>query len=71
MHDLKSLNSRGICRGEPVDEVYLVDHSVTLGVTITAPHVGICDVYILDENIDNARKIDSNNDCVAPEKVAP
>ncbi|KAI9591872.1 hypothetical protein BDF19DRAFT_468441 [Syncephalis fuscata] len=69
--DLKSPNTRGICRGEPAGKVTNVGHSVTLGLTITAPHIGMCEVYILDENLKNARKIASKNDCAAPGKVGP
>ncbi|KAI9591876.1 hypothetical protein BDF19DRAFT_468444 [Syncephalis fuscata] len=62
---------RGICRGEPAGKVTNVGHSVTLGLTITAPHIGMCEVYILDENLDNPRKIASKDGCAAPGKVGP
>ncbi|KAI8057119.1 hypothetical protein BDF22DRAFT_773667 [Syncephalis plumigaleata] len=67
--DLKSPNTKGICRDEPAGKVTNVGHSVTLGFTITAPHIGMCEVYILDENLGNARKIASKKDCVATGKV--
>ncbi|KAI8057123.1 hypothetical protein BDF22DRAFT_740653 [Syncephalis plumigaleata] len=69
--DLKSPNTKGICRGESAGKVTNVGHSVTLGFTITAPHIGMCEVYILDENLGNARKIASKDGCAAPGKVGP
>ncbi|KAI9591873.1 hypothetical protein BDF19DRAFT_498967 [Syncephalis fuscata] len=69
--DVKNPNTKGICRGEPAGKVTDVGHSVTLGLTITAPHIGMCEVYILDENLSNARKIASKDGCAAPGKVGP
>ncbi|RKP26054.1 hypothetical protein SYNPS1DRAFT_22098 [Syncephalis pseudoplumigaleata] len=70
--DIKNPNTGGqICRGEPAGKVTNVGHEVTLGFTITAPHVGPCTVYILDENLGNSRQIATKNDCAAPGKVGP
>ncbi|KAI9592128.1 hypothetical protein BDF19DRAFT_452398 [Syncephalis fuscata] len=69
--DLKSPNFKGVCRGEPAGTVTAVGHTVTLGFQITAPHIGMCEVYILDENLGNARKIDSKDGCAAPGKAGP
>jgi hypothetical protein len=69
--DLKAPDTKGICRGEPPGKVTNVGHTVTLGFTITAPHIGMCEVYILDENLSNARKIASKDGCAAPGKVGP
>ncbi|KAI8050567.1 hypothetical protein BDF22DRAFT_695649 [Syncephalis plumigaleata] len=60
-----------VCRGEPAGKVTNVGHSVTLGFTITAPHVGMCTVYILDENLGNSQKIAEKLDCAATGKVGP
>ncbi|KAI9591452.1 hypothetical protein BDF19DRAFT_455057 [Syncephalis fuscata] len=69
--DLKNPNTRGVCRGEPAGRVTNVGRSVTLGFTITAPHIGMCEVYILDTNLGNARRIAQKNNCAAPGKVGP
>lgn len=69
--DLKAPNTKGICRGETPGKVTNVGHSITLSFTITAPHIGMCEVYILDENLGNARKIASKDGCAAPGKVGP
>ncbi|RKP09070.1 hypothetical protein THASP1DRAFT_29127 [Thamnocephalis sphaerospora] len=69
--DLKSPNFRGICRGEPAGKVTNVSGgSLTLGFTITAPHVGNCKVFLLDKNLGNAIQIGERMDCAAPGKVA-
>jgi predicted carbohydrate-binding protein with CBM5 and CBM33 domain len=69
---LKAPNFSGnLCRGEPAGKVSNVGHSVTLGFTITAPHIGMCEVYILDENLSNPRKIAEKLDCAASGKVGP
>jgi hypothetical protein len=70
--DLKSPNlSRRICRGEPAGRVTNVGRSVTLEFTITAPHIGMCEVYLLDTDLGNARRIAQKNNCVAPKQVGP
>jgi hypothetical protein len=70
--DLKSPNTRGLCRGEPAGPVTKVTgNQITLGFTITAPHVGPCAVSILDTNLGNEQQIDTRMDCAAPGKVAP
>jgi len=71
--DLKSPNHKGMCRGEPVGAITKVSSGgkITLGLTITAPHVGPCRVSILDANLGNERPIASKTDCAAPGKVAP
>lgn len=69
---LKAPNRSGaLCRGEPADKVTTVGSSVTLGFTITAPHVGMCTVYILDADLTNSRQIAQKLDCAAPGKVGP
>ncbi|KAI8057135.1 hypothetical protein BDF22DRAFT_731655 [Syncephalis plumigaleata] len=63
--DLKSPNTRGVCRGEPVGQITKIDHAVTLQFTITKPHTGMCSVYIMDPNLGNARKIASKMNCAS------
>ncbi|KAJ6436922.1 chitin binding domain-containing protein [Purpureocillium lavendulum] len=73
--DLKSPNVGGqICRGEPAGKVITVGRQVTLGLTITAPHIGPCDVYILRPDLSDAntaKPVTSKSDCAAPDKVGP
>ncbi|OAQ57454.1 chitin binding domain-containing protein [Pochonia chlamydosporia 170] len=73
--DLKSPNVRGqICRGEPAGKVTDVGRQVTLGLTITAPHVGPCEVYILKPDLSDAniaKPVASKRECAAPGKVGP
>lgn len=65
--DLKSPNKGGqMCRGEPAGKVTNVGHSVTLEFNITAPHVGECDVFILDSNLANPVKAANKTGCAAP-----
>ncbi|KAI8057114.1 hypothetical protein BDF22DRAFT_669624 [Syncephalis plumigaleata] len=69
---LKNPNLGGqICRGESAGTVTDVGHSVTLQFDITAPHIGPCAVYILDENLSNPQKIAEKDDCAAPGKTGP
>ncbi|KAI9592184.1 hypothetical protein BDF19DRAFT_223665 [Syncephalis fuscata] len=70
--DVKNPNTKGKCRGEPAGQVTNISgSSVTLQFTITAPHIGPCSVYLLDENLGNEQKIADKNDCAAPGKVGP
>jgi len=71
---LKSPNTRGVCRGETKPgkiQKVTPGGSLTLGFTITAPHTGPCEVYLLDLNLKNSKKIASKYDCAAPGKVGP
>lgn len=69
---LKSPNWGGqLCRGEPAGTVTNVGSAVTLGFTITAPHVGMCTVYILDPDLTNSQQIAQKLDCAAPGKIEP
>jgi predicted carbohydrate-binding protein with CBM5 and CBM33 domain len=69
---LKAPNWSGrLCRGEPAGKITNIGSTVTLGFTITAPHVGMCTVYILDANLGNPQKIAEKLDCAAPGKVGP
>lgn len=71
--DLKSPNKKGLCRGEKEGKVTNVHPGdpLTLGLTITAPHTGICTVSLLDLDLTNEQKFDEKFDCAAPGKVAP
>ncbi|KAI8057120.1 hypothetical protein BDF22DRAFT_740650 [Syncephalis plumigaleata] len=65
-------NTKGLCRGiREAGKINDVGHSLTLQFEISKPHFGMCEVYILDENLGNARKIASKKDCAAPGKVGP
>jgi len=70
---LKSPNTAGLCRGEPQGKITQATPGgqLTLGFTITAPHTGPCEVYILDENLQNPVKIADKYDCAAPGKAGP
>ncbi|KAI9596918.1 hypothetical protein BDF19DRAFT_437202 [Syncephalis fuscata] len=69
---LKAPNWGGaLCRGEPAGTVTTVSNTVTLGFTITAPHVGLCQVFILDADLTNSVKVAEKLDCAAPGKVGP
>jgi predicted carbohydrate-binding protein with CBM5 and CBM33 domain len=68
--DVKNPNTKGICRGEPAGQVTEIQgNSVTLGFTITAPHVGGCKVFLLDEDLGNSIQIGERNNCAAPGMV--
>jgi len=72
--DLKAPNAKGVCRGEPEGKVTKVTPggSLTLGFTITAPHTGPCELYLLSyPGLQQEKLIASKYDCVAPGKVAP
>lgn len=73
--DLKSPNRSGaVCRGEPAGEVTSVTSGgkLTLGLTITAPHVGPCEVHLLDyPSMQEISTFASKMDCAAPGKAAP
>jgi hypothetical protein len=72
--DLKSPNHKGVCRGEPAGQVTSVQPggSLTLGLTITAPHTGPCQVFLLDyPSLNNLGKIAEKYDCAAPGKAGP
>jgi len=71
---LKSPNTRGICRGETTPSpIFNVSPggTITLDFKITAPHTGPCEVYLLDTDLQNPRKIADKYDCAAPGKVGP
>jgi len=72
--DLKSPNHKGICRGEPPGQVTSATPGgqMTLGLTITAPHTGPCQVSILSyPDLKFEQNVASKYDCAAPGKVAP
>ncbi|KAI9596974.1 hypothetical protein BDF19DRAFT_464418 [Syncephalis fuscata] len=46
-----------LCRGEPAGVVTTVNHQLTLQIDASAPHVGPCSVYLLDENLGNPIKV--------------
>jgi hypothetical protein len=67
--DLKSPNTKGLCRGEPEGQVTTVTPGqvLKLGFTITAPHVGPCRVTLLDVDLTNESKpFASKQNCAAP-----
>jgi len=67
--DLKSPNTKGLCRGEPEGQVTAVTPGqvLRLGFTITAPHVGPCRVTLLDTDLTNESKpFASKQNCAAP-----
>ena len=73
---LKSPNVSGkVCRGEGPGQITTVEPgaSITLEFTITAPHIGPCEVYLLDLDLDLSKqvKIAEKYDCAAPGKVEP
>jgi hypothetical protein len=69
---IRNPNTKGICRGiKKPGEIAEVSSSITLKFKTSAPHIGKCEVYILDENLGNARKIASKDGCIAPGKVRP
>jgi hypothetical protein len=73
---LKSPNfSHKVCRGEPEGQITQVKMggSITLQFTITAPHIGPCNVYLLDTDLDVSKQVPvaSKMDCAAPGKVEP
>jgi len=66
--DLKSPNTKGLCRGEPEGEITKVTPGqvLRLGLTITAPHVGPCRVTLLDVDLSNEGKAFANKqNCAA------
>jgi len=71
---LKSPNTKGTCRGEkdpgPVQKVS-PGGSLTLEFNIPAPHTGPCEVYLLDLDLGNPKKLDEKYDCAAKGKVEP
>jgi len=72
--DIKSPNHKGLCRGEPEGQITPVTPGgqVTLGLTITAPHTGPCEVSILSyPDLKFEQKIASKYDCAAPGKAVP
>jgi hypothetical protein len=72
--DLKSPNHKGLCRGEPPGQVTsaTAGGQLTLGLTITAPHTGPCQVSLLSyPDLKFEQNIASKYDCAAPGKVAP
>jgi len=72
--DLKSPNRKGTCRGEPPGQVTSVapGSKLTLGLTITAPHTGPCEVSLLSyPSLQFEKTITSKYDCAAPGKAGP
>jgi len=72
--DLKSPNHKGLCRGEPPGKVTKVTSGgqLTLGLTITAPHTGPCEVSLLSyPDLTLEKKFASKYDCAAPGKAGP
>jgi len=72
--DLKSPNHKGLCRGEPAGKVTKVTSGgqLTLGLTITAPHSGPCEVSLLSfPDLTFEQKFASKYDCAAPGKAQP
>lgn len=71
--DLKAPNTKGLCRGEPVGQITNVTpgQSLTLGFTITAPHIGPCNVTLLDANMQYVEFVAQKDGCAAPGKVGP
>jgi len=70
---LKAPDTLGMCRGEPQGQLTsaVAGGPLTLGFTITAPHVGPCAVYLMNPDFSGMQQIDSKMDCAAPGKVGP
>jgi len=70
---LKAPNKLGLCRGEPAGQITTVASGspLTLGFTITAPHIGPCTVFLLDEDLSNSQQIAEKDNCAAPGMVGP
>lgn len=64
---IRNPNSAGLCRGEPKGKVTNVSPGpLTLQFEISAPHIGPCEVYLLDANLGNSKKIASKMNCASP-----
>ncbi|KAI9597000.1 hypothetical protein BDF19DRAFT_421475 [Syncephalis fuscata] len=68
---IDSLNTptdlNNVCRGAPPSStVTKVGRQTTLQIKASAPHVGPCSVFVLDENLGNSIKVADKENCAAP-----
>ncbi|KAI8048569.1 hypothetical protein BDF22DRAFT_267237 [Syncephalis plumigaleata] len=62
--ELKGPNTKGVCNSRLAGPAQPVSQSIEVKLTINDPASGVCRIYLLDENLSNAVKLDERQECL-------